>query len=68
MGGPYNDFTWRNVATNDVVSNRSELILVNLTASNGGEYRCIVENSAGRDNATVTVNGRYQIFYLDVTC
>lgn len=56
-GGPGNQFTWRRVSTNTIVSTGSILILSRLNVSSGGDYQCSVENLAGRENATVTLNG-----------
>ena len=57
MGGPENMFSWIKVRDNTVVVSDSELMLVNIMASDGGVYQCSVENLAGSDNATVTLNG-----------
>ena len=50
MGGPGNSFQWETngiiVATDDI------LILVDINASYGGNYTCIVSNAAGGDSAT----------------
>ena len=52
-------FSWIKLSNgNVVVSNNSELMLVGLMASDGGEYRCLVENRAGNGNATFTLNGK----------
>ena len=60
MGGPVNMFSWTEVRDNTVVVNDSELMLVDLMASDGGQYMCLVENLAGKDNASrsVTLNGK----------
>ena len=60
MGGPVNMFSWTKVRDNTVVVNDSELMLVDLMASDGGQYMCLVENLAGKDNASrsVTLNGK----------
>ena len=57
MGGPHNLFSWTHVRSNTVITNISELTLVDLLAPNGGQYQCLVENPAGRDNTIVTLNG-----------
>lgn len=52
MGGPGNSFQWeRNgiiVATGDI------LTFVDINASYGGNYTCVVSNVAGGDSATAT--------------
>ena len=58
MGGPVNMFSWTEVRDNTVVVNDSELMLVDLMASDGGQYLCLVENCAGSDNASVTLNSK----------
>ena len=57
MGGPDNIFSWTHVRSNTVAVNDSVLVLVDLMASDGGQYECLVENRAGRDNVDVTLNG-----------
>lgn len=57
LGGPNNTFSWTHVRSNTVVTNDSELTLVDLMALNGGQYRCLVENPAGSGSTTVTLNG-----------
>lgn len=57
MGGPHNVFSWTHIRSNTFIINDSELALVDLMASNGGQYRCLVENPAGQDNTVVTLNG-----------
>ena len=59
LGGPGNLFSWIKLSSgNIVVFNNSELMLVGLMASDGGEYLCSVENQAGNDNSTITLNGK----------
>ena len=57
MGGPGNMFSWTNLKSNTVVVNGSELVVVDIIASDGGQYQCLAENLAGSDNTTVTLNG-----------
>ena len=57
LGGPGNMFSWTKVRDNAVVVNGSKLMLVDIMASDGGVYQCSVENLAGSDNDTVTLNG-----------
>ena len=58
MGGPQNIFSWTNTRSNTIVANRTELLLLDLMASDGGQYRCVVDNPAGRGQANVTLNGK----------
>ena len=58
MGSPQNVFFWMKVRDNRVIANVSELTLVDVMASDGGQYQCLVENPAGRGNSTVTLNGK----------
>ena len=61
MGGPGNEFSWTKVRENTLVVNDSELTLVGLMASDGGQYLCSVENLAGNDSTTVTLNSRSRV-------
>ena len=53
-----NTYTWRRADDSTIVSNNFELSLVDIQASDGGEYTCSVENLAGEDNETVALNGK----------
>lgn len=57
MGGPHNVFSWTHVRSNTVVTNDSDITLVDILASDGGQYQCLVENPAGRGSTIVTLNG-----------
>ena len=57
LGGPGNMFTWTKVGDNVLLVNDSELMLVDIMATDGGVYQCTVENLAGSENITVTLNG-----------
>ena len=59
MGGPGNTFSWTEIRDNRVVVNGSELTLENIMASDGGQYQCMVENTAGSDTVNVTLNGKH---------
>ena len=61
LGGPGNRFSWTKVRDNTVVVNDSELMLVDIMAPDGGVYQCSVENQAGGENATVTLNGNHHV-------
>ena len=55
MGGPNNKFQWEKAGM--MVGNFPTLTIEITGASLGGDYQCTVENSAGSDSATTTVNG-----------
>ena len=57
LGSPNNVFSWIRQSDNGVVVNGSELILLDIMASDGGEYLCFVENAGGVGIETVTLNG-----------
>lgn len=61
LGGPGNTFSWLKVRDMTTVINNSELMLVDIMASDGGVYQCTVENLAGNENDTVTLNGNLYI-------
>ena len=54
-GGPNNTYRWDRYGV--MIGNSPELTIEIVTASVGGDYQCTVENSAGSDSATATVNG-----------
>ena len=57
-GGPGNTFIWLRPQENGtIVDDGSELLIPNLTAQDGGEYVCVVNNSAGVGMDSITVNG-----------
>ena len=55
LGGPGNSFTWMRRNDRQVVGSESQLTISDLDAFDGGQYQCIVENSAGNDSADVTL-------------
>ena len=52
-GGPNNSFTWTKGEV--IVGTKSSLLVTDVDASSGGDYRCIVSNVAGSDAATATL-------------
>ena len=60
LGSPNNVFSWIRVSDNTVVANGSELVLLDIMASDGGEYLCLVQNAGGAGSETVTLNGMYK--------
>ena len=63
LGGPMNTYTWRR-EDNTGVSSDSELTLIDIQASDGGDYTCSVENPAGEDNVTVNLIGKFRLIVL----
>ena len=59
-------FSWTKVRDNRNVTNDSELMLVDIMASDGGVYQCTVKNLAGSENDTVTLNGNHCNFHVRV--
>ena len=57
LGGPGNMFSWLKVRDMTAVIDNSKLMLVDIMVSDGGVYQCTVENLAGNENSTVTLNG-----------
>ena len=53
MGGPNNSFQWKINGT--IVSNDSEVNLIAIDSSYGGNYTCTVSNAAGTDSASTTL-------------
>ena len=53
MGGPENDFYW--LMNGLFIANRSTLTIVNINASQGGNYTCLVGNSAGIDSFSTSL-------------
>ena len=57
LGGPSNTFHWTKLGE-DVVISGYKLSIVDIAASDGGMYVCVVENPAGNDSITVSLNGK----------
>ena len=57
-GGPGNNFQWLRLRDGIIVGNESWLTLTDLDAFDGGQYQCFVENRAGNDTTTVTLNSK----------
>ena len=55
LGGPGNNFTWMKQNDGQVVGSEPQLTITDLDAFDGGQYLCIVENSAGNDSTNVTL-------------
>lgn len=59
LGGPGNHFTWIRQSNGQVVGNESQLIITALESSDGGQYQCLVENSAGNDSTNVSLYSEF---------
>ena len=65
-GGPGNEFRWlRNVTTAEdedpdvqFLDEGEEYVIPDLSAEDGGEYVCFVNNTAGNDTDSIFVNGK----------
>lgn len=55
MGGPGNMYQWQFSGEDIDGENSTELTLASITASDGGEYSCVVSNDAGNSTASTTV-------------
>ncbi len=55
LGGPVLFYRWQANASYLVGENSSTLMLSNVDASDGGDYTCVVFNSAGNTSATTSV-------------
>ena len=64
LGGPGNMFSWIKVRDITSIVNSSELMLVDIMASDGGMYQCSVENLAGSENDSVTLNGNFKVVHI----
>ena len=58
-GGPNNAFTWTRTFGDVTVATDSMLTVNIMSAMDGGDYECLVENAAGNGSAVVTLNGTY---------
>ena len=61
LGGPNNTFSWRREGTPLNVTTPT-LVVSNISVSEGGDYMCIVSNTAGEGSEVVTVLIRPIIF------
>ncbi len=55
-GGPGNVYSWIRLSDSTTVGNTSNLTLT-VSATDGGQYRCVVSNQAGNDSAATSLNG-----------
>ena len=52
QGGPDNTYQWQNDGRDLMNETDTTLIVSNIAAMNGGNYTCMVSNTAGNDSAT----------------
>ena len=55
QGGPNNTYQWQNDGRDMINETDTTLIISNITAMNGGNYTCVVSNTAGNDSATAVL-------------
>ena len=69
-GGPDLQYRWSRSGTDnfphDVITN-TDILIINVTAADGGEYTCTVSNDAGSNSATITVHSEF-INVLIISC
>ena len=56
LGGPNNTYIWLKDGQEVDDETGSNLTLTRVNSTHGGEYTCVVTNSAGRENKTVILN------------
>ena len=55
QGGPDNTYQWQNNGEDLMNETDTTLIISNIAAMNGGNYTCVVSNTAGNDSATAVL-------------
>ena len=55
QGGPNNTYQWQNDGEDLMNETDAALIISNVAAMNGGNYTCVVSNTAGNDSATAVL-------------
>ena len=58
LGGPYNQYQWTHLETDNIVSNDPQLTISSVSFDNGGNYQCEVSNMAGNDIAVSSLNSK----------
>ena len=56
QGGLNNTYQWQNDGRDLMNETDTTLIISNITAMNGGNYTCVVSNTAGNDSATAVLH------------
>ena len=58
LGGPYNQYEWTHLETDNIVSNEPQLTISSVSFGNVGNYQCEVSNMAGNDIAVSSLNSK----------
>ena len=58
LGGPYNQYQWTHLETDNIVSNEPQLTISSVSFGDGGNYQCEVSNMAGNDIAVSSLNSK----------
>ena len=62
-GTPPLDFLWKNVKTGQVTKGKL-LTIINIRRNQGGEYRCIANNTCGNESTTMFINVECKIIHM----
>ena len=57
------NFIWKNVKTGQVTKGKL-LTIINIRRNQGGEYRCIVNNTCGNESTTMFINVTCKIIHM----
>lgn len=60
-GGPSNALTWTRLLDGEAVSTDGVLMILVDSATDGSDYVCLVENDAGSEVVSVTLNGKLNL-------
>ena len=63
-GGPELEYTWTFSGGMIDNANTNMLTIANVTTSDGGEYTCSVNNSAGINMDTITVYSKFFVYHI----
>ena len=58
LGGPYNQYQWTHLETDNIVSNEPQLTISSVSFGDDGNYQCEVSNIAGNDIAVSSLNSK----------
>ena len=58
LGGPYNQYQWTHLETDNIVSNEPQLTISSVSFGDGGNYQCEVSNMAGNGIAVSSLNSK----------
>ena len=57
------NFVWKNIKTGQVTKGKL-LTIINIRRNQGGEYRCIANNTCGNESTTMFINVTCKIIYM----